>query len=220
VHEKYKTIKEIPFDSDRKRMSVIVEDENKMRYIITKGAPEVLLPRCSYISNETGRHLLKQRDKYSIEKEIDRMGEKALRTIAVGIKPLRSDEPLEATTLESELSFVGMFGMIDPPRKEVKTAVRECANAGIKTVMITGDHEKTARAVAESIGLLPPGGLVLNGSQLNQMSVDELEDVIDDVYVFSRVTPAHKLKIVNGLQDKGHIVAMTGDGVNDAPAIK
>src|SRR5699024_5675813 len=122
--------------------------------------------------------------------------------------------PIDEALLENELTFVGMFGMIDPPRKEVKSAVRSCAAAGIKTVMITGDHEKTAKAVAEGIGLLPPEGRILNGSQLNQMSQDELDAVIDDVYVFSRVTPAHKLKIVNSLQDRGHIVAMTGDGVN------
>src|SRR5699024_7208546 len=201
-------------------MSVVVEDANKMQFIITKGAPEVLLPRCSYIHDEEGRHLLKQRDERVIANEIDRMGSKALRTMAVGMKPLRKDVPLDDINIEKDLTFVGMFGMIDPPRKEVKSAVKECAEAGIKTVMITGDHEKTARAVAENIGLLPPGGQVLNGSQLNQMSQEELDEKIDDVYVFSRVTPAHKLKIVNSLQDKGHIVAMTGDGVNDAPAIK
>src|SRR5699024_229559 len=220
IHGKYKILKEIPFDSERKRMSVVVEDANKMQFIITKGAPEVLLPRCSYILDEEGRHLLKQRDERVIANEIDRMGSKALRTMAVGMKPLRKDVPLDDINIEKDLTFVGMFGMIDPPRKEVKSAVKECAEAGIKTVMITGDHEKTARAVAENIGLLPPGGQVLNGSQLNQMSQEELDEKIDDVYVFSRVTPAHKLKIVNSLQDKGHIVAMTGDGVNDAPAIK
>lgn len=220
IHEKYKVLKEIPFDSERKRMSVVVEDDNKMQFVITKGAPEVLLPRCSYTLDEDGRHLLKQRDQHVIENEIDRMGSQALRTIAVGMKPLRKDEPVSDLDIENDLTFVGMFGMIDPPRKEVKSAVKECAEAGIKTVMITGDHEKTARAIAESIDLLPPGGRVLNGSQLNQMSQEELDDAIDDVYVFSRVTPEHKLKIVKGLQDKGHIVAMTGDGVNDAPAIK
>lgn len=220
TYDKYRILKEIPFDSERKRMSVIVEDENNMQYMITKGAPEVLLPRCSYTMDENGRQLLKQQDKNEIEEAIDTMGEKALRTIAVGMKPLQKNDPADDTTLENEMTFVGMFGMMDPPRKEVKSAVKECAQAGIKTVMITGDHEKTARAVAENIGLLPPGGRVLNGSQLNQMSQDELEEVIDDVYVFSRVSPEHKLKIVNSLQDKGHVVAMTGDGVNDAPAIK
>jgi len=218
IHEKYKIIREIPFDSDRKRMSVIVEDENQKQYIITKGAPEVLLPRCSYTIDETGRHLLKNKNVQEIEDEVDRMGEKALRTIAVGMKPHRKGT--DETNLENELTFIGMFGIMDPPRKEVKSAVRSCREAGIKTVMITGDHEKTARAIAEGIGLLPPDGRVLNGSQLNQMSRDELDAVIDDIYVFSRVTPEHKLKIVNSLQDKGHIVAMTGDGVNDAPAIK
>src|SRR5699024_7799904 len=143
IHGKYKILKEIPFDSERKRMSVVVEDANKMQFIITKGAPEVLLPRCSYILDEEGRNLLKQRDERVIANEIDRMGSKALRTMAVGMKPLRKDVPLDDINIEKDLTFVGMFGMIDPPRKEVKSAVKECAEAGIKTVMITGDHEKT-----------------------------------------------------------------------------
>src|SRR5699024_970960 len=140
--------------------------------------------------------------------------------IAVSIKSLSKDESLETTFLEKDLTFVGLYGMMDPPRKEVKAAIAECKQAGIKTVMITGDHEKTARAIATNLNLMPEDGQVLDGKQLNQMSVDELRDVIEDVYVFARVTPEHKLKIVKAFQDQGHIVAVTGDGVNDAPAIK
>ncbi|WP_106497677.1 calcium-translocating P-type ATPase, SERCA-type [Lentibacillus sp. Marseille-P4043] len=219
-HGQYRIVKEIPFDSDRKRMSVIVEDENKRRFVITKGAPDVLLPRTSFVMENSGRKLMKAAEKGKIDQAINQMGEKALRTIAIGIKPLSSQDTLESTFLENDLTFIGLYGMIDPPRKEVKAAIAECRQAGIKTVMITGDHVKTARAIAMNLQLLPENGLVLDGSQLNQMSTEELQEIIDRVYVFARVTPEHKLKIVNAFQAKGHIVAMTGDGVNDAPAIK
>lgn len=218
--DKFKIIKEIPFDSDRKRMSVVVEDENGQRFLITKGAPDVLLPRCNYLLDKENRKILKQQDRDRIEHAIDSMAEKALRTIAVSMRPLSTDISLDSTFLEKDLTFIGLFGMIDPPRKEVRAAISECREAGIKTVMITGDHVKTARAIAKDLNLLPDNGLVIEGSQLNQMSTEDLEDIIEDVYVFARVTPEHKLKIVNAFQSKGHIVAMTGDGVNDAPAIK
>lgn len=218
--EKYRIIKEIPFDSDRKRMSVVIEDENQMRYLITKGAPDVLLPRSTYQGNAQGRSVLKAADIEKIDKAVNEMAEKALRTLAVAIKPLSKNENLDNAFLEKDLTFIGLYGMMDPPRKEVKAAIEECNQAGIKTVMITGDHVKTARAIAQNLNLLPENGLVLEGHQLSEMSVEDLEDVIDDTYVFARVTPEHKLKIVQAFQRKGHIVAMTGDGVNDAPAIK
>ncbi|TRM12344.1 calcium-translocating P-type ATPase, SERCA-type [Lentibacillus cibarius] len=220
LHDNYRIIKEFPFDSERKRMSVVIEDENKMRFLITKGAPEVLMPRSTYIMNEDGRKLMKSEDEKQLDGAIDSMADKALRTLAIGMKPLSRHDSLESATLEKELTFIGLYGMMDPPRKDVKKAIAECRDAGIKSVMITGDHEKTARAIAKQLDLLPENGMVLDGSQLNQMSVAELEDIIDQVYVFARVTPEHKLKIVNAFQEKGHIVAMTGDGVNDAPAIK
>lgn len=219
-HNEYRIVKEIPFDSDRKRMSVIIEDNNKRRFVVTKGAPDVLLPRSSFFMGEDGRKLLKKEDKSHIDHAINQMAEKALRTIAIAMKPLSKQDALDTTFIENDLTFIGLYGMIDPPRKEVRAAIAECRNAGIKTVMITGDHVKTARAIAENLQLLPENGLVLDGNQLNQMSTDELREVIDQVYVFARVTPEHKLKIVNAFQEKGHIVAMTGDGVNDAPAIK
>lgn len=218
VGENHRIIKEVPFDSERKRMSVVVEDENNMRFLITKGAPEVVLPRCTSYLDRDGRKLLK--DKHPIESATDNMAGKALRTIAISVKSIPKNESLETQFLEKDLTFVGLYGMIDPPRKEVKTAIAECKQAGIKTVMITGDHEKTARAIAKHINLLPEDGLVLDGNDLNKMSVSDLRDIIADVYVFARVTPEHKLKIVQAFQEKGHVVAMTGDGVNDAPAIK
>lgn len=218
--DNFHIVKEIPFDSDRKRMSIVVDDDNGQRFLITKGAPDVLLPRCNYVLDKDNRRILKQQDKDKIERAIDGMANKALRTIAISIRPLSKEMSLETAFLEKDLTFIGLYGMIDPPRKEVKAAIEECRQAGIKTVMITGDHVKTARAIAKELKLLPEDGMVLEGSQLNQMSTEELEDIIEDVYVFARVTPEHKLKIVKAFQSRGHIVAMTGDGVNDAPAIK
>ncbi|WP_373895966.1 cation-translocating P-type ATPase [Virgibacillus natechei] len=217
---KYRIVKEIPFDSDRKRMSVIVEDENNMRFIITKGAPDVLLPRSAFYLDEGGRKDLNNAAKSNINKAVDQMAEKALRTIAIGMKPISKEASLNTAFIEDDLTFIGLYGMIDPPRKKVQSAIEECRQAGIKTVMITGDHVKTASAIAQKLNLLPEHGRVLEGHQLNQLTVSELEDVIDDTFVFARVTPEHKLKIVKAFQEKGHIVAMTGDGVNDAPAIK
>ncbi|MBP1968158.1 Ca2+-transporting ATPase [Virgibacillus natechei] len=218
--EKYKVIKEIPFDSDRKRMSVIIEDEKGRRFLITKGAPDIMLPRSTFYVDKTGKRVMTTTDKNNIDLSVGQMAEKALRTIAIGVKPLSKDDSIDTAFLEKDLTFIGLYGMIDPPRKEVKSAIEECRQAGIKTVMITGDHVKTARAIAQNLKLLPEDGKVLEGYQLNQMSVDDLESVIDDTYVFARVSPEHKLKIVKAFQKKGHIVAMTGDGVNDAPAIK
>ncbi|QKY68989.1 cation-translocating P-type ATPase [Lentibacillus sp. CBA3610] len=220
IHENYHVIKELPFDSDRKRMSMVIEDENKMRFLITKGAPDVLLPRSNYIMKEQGRQLMRSDDKQGMDQAVDIMADKALRTLAIAMKPLAKDESLNPATLEKDLTLIGLYGMMDPPRKEVKSAIQESREAGIKSVMITGDHEKTARAIATELNLLPENGMVLNGQQLNHMSVTELRETIDQVYVFARVTPEHKLKIVKAFQDEGHIVAMTGDGVNDAPAIK
>ncbi|API93827.1 MULTISPECIES: calcium-translocating P-type ATPase, SERCA-type [Virgibacillus] len=218
--EAYRIIKEFPFDSDRKRMSVIVEDKQQRRFLITKGAPDILLPRSTYMLDEEGKQLLKAKNQATIEQEINQMADKALRTLAIAVKPINKDDHIESPALEKDLTFIGVYGMMDPPRKEVKKAVQECRSAGIKTVMITGDHAKTARAIALNLELMPEDGNVLEGYQMNKMSQQELEAVIEDVYVFARVTPEHKLRIVHAFQEKGHVVAMTGDGVNDAPAIK
>lgn len=216
--EQYKIIKEFPFDSEKKRMSVVIEDENKRRFLISKGAPEMILPRCTQTVTEYGHERLANIDE--LNETVYGMTKKALRTIAISIKPLTKDSGLDRYSLERDLIFVGLFGLMDPPRKEVPGAIKQCQEAGIKTVMITGDHKKTAEAIATNIGLLPEGGLILEGAELNNMNSTELKQVINDVYVFARVTPEHKLKIVKALQSVGHIVAMTGDGVNDAPAIK
>lgn len=216
--ENYRIIKEIPFDSERKRMSVVVEDENQMRFLITKGAPDVLIPKCTYHVTKKGRKRLT--DKQSINNAIDQMTGNALRTIAIAMKPISKNDSLTDIFLEKDLTFFGIYGIMDPPRREVSQAIEQCRQAGIKTVMITGDHKKTAYSIARQINLIPEDGLVIQGNELNQMSRHDLQEILDDVYVFARVTPEHKLKIVKAYQEQGHIVAMTGDGVNDAPAIK
>lgn len=219
--EEFKIIQEFPFDSNRKMMSVVVEDGAGKRYVIAKGAPDIVLKQCgSVLWNERQAPLRKSYEK-QIQEELDSFGNDALRTIAVAYKPIQNEERLlHSVQAESRLTFVGLQGMIDPPREEVKQAVEECKTAGIRTIMITGDHVTTATAIARNLGILPDQGKVMEGSKLSTFSVEELEEVVEDIYVFARVSPEHKLKIVKALQKKGHIVAMTGDGVNDAPAIK
>src|SRR5690625_3935235 len=218
LNDQFTVIQQIPFDSTRKRMSVIAEDENRRRFLITKGAPEIVIPRCSYYLDSSGRRRLYETDEF--EGKVDEMTEKALRVIAIGMRPLQTEETLTSLQLEKELTFIGLFGMKDPPRKEVKTAITDCRKAGIKTVMITGDHRKTAEAIANEIGLHANNELIVEGAELNEMDVDTLASIINRVTVFTRVTPEQKLKIVKAFQQQGHIVAMTGDGINDAPAIK
>lgn len=217
----YRKVTELPFDSTRKRMSVVVENEKGERYLIVKGAPDIILPRCRYGGSPSGRNTILQKE--NIVKALDEMAEKALRIIAISVKKLSKYERIDETilpNLENDLTFIGLFGMQDPPRKEVKQAIAECREAGIKTVMITGDHKKTALAIADQVGLHKGEDIVLEGNELNKLSVNELANIIEKVSVFARVTPEHKLKIVQAFQQRGHIVAMTGDGVNDAPAIK
>src|SRR5699024_1549599 len=145
----------------------------------------------------------KQLDPSRLEKlndTVDSMADQALRVIAIGVRSIERNTPLEMLTLEQEITFIGLYGMIEPPRKEVKTAIAACRQARIKTVMITGDHMNTAKAIANELELLPETGRVVAGSELNQMSQPELENQIEDIYVFARVTPEHKLRIVNAFQ--------------------
>lgn len=214
-------VREFPFDSARKMMSVVVKDRQGRSYVITKGAPDVILSQCTNITYGGHEQALSSDRKTEVEAVVDRLASQALRTIAIAYRPLGARETCtQAFEAERNLTFIGLQGMIDPPRPEVKDAISECRQAGIKTVMITGDHKRTAAAIATQLGILPKGGKVLDGQTLSKWSVAELEEVVDDVYVYARVSPEHKLKIVKALQAKGHIVAMTGDGVNDAPAIK
>ncbi|KOO40704.1 calcium-translocating P-type ATPase, SERCA-type [Priestia koreensis] len=221
AHKQYKIVEEYPFDSTRKMMSVVVEDHEGKRYVITKGAPDVLLTKSTKALWDQKIAPLSSSIENEIQAAIDHLAGQALRNIAIAYRPLEVHEQIgNEQEMEQGLTFIGLQGMIDPPRPEVKQAVRECRDAGIKTVMITGDHVITAKAIATQLGILKMGGKVLDGAALSKMSQEELENVVDDVYVYARVSPEHKLKIVKALQAKGHIVAMTGDGVNDAPAIK
>ncbi|MDT9023865.1 cation-translocating P-type ATPase [Rossellomorea yichunensis] len=222
LQKKFTIVKEFPFDSTRKMMSIIVVDQNGKHFSVTKGAPDVLVGKSETILWE-GRLQYKSAEIFQkVEEAISEMSSNALRNIAIAYKPLneRSIEGIKESDIEEGVTFIGLQGMIDPPRPEVKQAVKECRAAGIKTVMITGDHILTAKAIARQLGILKNKDRVLDGKALNQMEVHELEEIVEEVSVFARVSPEHKLKIVKALQNRGHVVAMTGDGVNDAPAIK
>lgn len=219
--EQFTIVKEFPFDSTRKMMSIVMKDKTGQHYVITKGAPDVIIGRSETILWKDQLKKLKTERKKKVQEAINDLASQALRTIAIAYKPISSfSSQLTEEEAESGLTFIGLQGMIDPPRPEVKDAVAECRAAGIKTVMITGDHVITAKAIAKQLGILTQGKKVLDGQTLTEMSTDELEQVVDDVAVFARVSPEHKLKIVKAFQNNGHVVAMTGDGVNDAPAIK
>jgi len=211
---------EFPFESERKRMSVVVRHQGS-RMVFAKGAPDELLQHCSHILWE-GKvipltNTLRQRALSANEG----MAKAALRVIGMAYRVLKPhDTVMDAATVERQLVFVGLTGMMDPPRQEVRTSILLCRKAGIKTVMITGDHQSTAEAIADKLGIMQKDGLSVTGRQLSSMSDEELDHIINDVYVYARVSPEHKLRIVKALRAKGHVVAMTGDGVNDAPAIK
>lgn len=219
VEANYKRIREIPFDSDRKRMSVIVKSHLGEILLFTKGAPDVILPMCSSKLSR-GRHdELTEKDRQDILKANESMGKEALRVLAFAYKKLNTTE-LNARDPENDLTFIGLMGMIDPPRPEAIEAIKKCHNSGIRPIMITGDHKTTAWAVAKELKMINENSKMLTGQELDTLSDERLLKEIDNVAVFSRVTPRHKLRIVKALKNKGHIVAMTGDGVNDAPAVK
>lgn len=218
--EKYKRVNEIPFDSERKMMTTIHIVNGKYR-VITKGAPDVLLKRCTKCY-ENGSIVSFDSGKMSkIEGYNNQMANNALRVIAVAYKDYDIlPSQIESSTIENNLNFVGLLGMIDPPREGVKDAVSTCKKAGIKTVMITGDHIATAKAIAKDLGILKNNELAITGAELDQISDNELKRNIMNYSVFARVSPEHKVRIVKAFQSTGAVVAMTGDGVNDAPALK
>lgn len=211
--------KEYPFESDRKRMSVIVRHQGG-RTLLVKGAPDVLLDRCSHIvwEGRTAPLTGALRDKALAANE--GMAKAALRVIGFAFRELKPHEDGESGDIERQLTFVGLTGIIDPPRKEVRAAIQMSRKAGIRTVMITGDHQTTAEAIAAQLGIGGGKAASVTGRQLAAMSDEELTERVEDIHVFARVSPEHKLRIVKALQQRGHVVAMTGDGVNDAPAIK
>lgn len=216
----YKREKEFPFDSERKRMSVVVSHQGG-RVIYTKGASDVLMDHCSYVLWDGKVVPFTATLKKKCADAAEEMAQSALRVLGLAYRDLRGGEAMETEAdVECQLVFVGLTGMIDPPRREVREAIATCRRAGIKTVMITGDHQLTAEAIANQLGIMPRGGVAMSGRQLENMTDEQLDRHVDNIYVYARVSPEHKLRIVKSLQRKGHVVAMTGDGVNDAPAIK
>ncbi|MGH8691893.1 MAG: cation-translocating P-type ATPase [Burkholderiales bacterium] len=214
-------VQEIPFDSDRKRMTTIHRRNGSEFVAFVKGAPDMLLERCSHIQL-AGRAvaLSEELRKQVLEQNLD-MARNALRVLGVAYRPLREvPEKPDAGELERELTFAGLLGMIDPARPEVRDAVKVAKGAGLKSVMVTGDHKETAEAIARDIGLLTPGGLVLTGPEIEKLSDPELAASADTLEVCCRVSPQHKTRIVDAMKARDHVVAMTGDGVNDAPALK
>ena len=219
-------INEIPFDSNRKMMTTIHKIGNKYR-IITKGAPDVLLQKCTkqvdLITDKQNQYNIKIKslENLKIQSDNRQMAQKALRVIAVAYKDVDTlPSKIDSQNIENNLTFVGLIGMIDPPREGVKEAVQVCKNSGIKTVMITGDHLETAKAIAKDLGILEQKDMAITGQELDKMSQNQLEKKIRDYSVFARVTPEHKVRIVKAWQKNGAVVAMTGDGVNDSPALK
>ena len=219
LYEKMPRINDIPFDSTRKMMTTIHKMGKKYR-IITKGAPDVLIKKCTKCYNNGSISSIYSKEE-SIKYQNNEMSEKALRVIAVAYRDADNlPVNITADAIENDLIFVGLIGMIDPPREGVKEAVRTCRKAGIKTVMITGDHLQTAKAIAKELGILRKGDFAVAGDELEKISDQELERNIMKYSVFARVTPEHKVRIVKAFRNAGQIVAMTGDGVNDAPALK
>jgi Ca2+-transporting ATPase len=232
VRQDKRTVAELPFDGDRKRMTVVTRDAQGREIVHVKGSADVLLPLCEHYETDEAVLPLSETVREEILREAERMSRKALRVLAFcrrdrpGVSSRdETDEPpslagADAETLERELTFLGLVGMMDPPRQGVREAVATCAAAGIRAVMITGDHRLTATAIAEEIGLWEPGDKAITGAELAKLSEADLDDEIMSMRVFARTTAEQKLQLVRAFKRKGHVVAMTGDGVNDAPALR
>ncbi len=233
VEQELPRVQEIPFDSERKRMTTIHKSNGmagqaaKLCFscppivAFVKGAPDIVLDLCDCVFENNTRVPLSDGKRKEILEAITDMAGQALRVLGVAYRPLDGmPDTCNSDTVEKELTFIGLLGMIDPARPEVKEAVKVAKMAGLKSVMVTGDYKDTAVAIAREIGLLTPGGKVLTGAQLDKMSEEELAADIDKLDACCRVSPQHKTKIVDAFKARGHVVAMTGDGVNDAPALK
>ncbi|MDP3790302.1 MAG: calcium-transporting P-type ATPase, PMR1-type, partial [Candidatus Omnitrophota bacterium] len=220
LEERYSFIDEIPFDSERKKMSVIRKNGGKLVAFV-KGAPDVLLNDCTYIEENGVVRDITKNDKERILKTNEEFANSALRVLALAYRNLEGEySQYNVSSVEKSLTFIGLAAMIDPPRPEAKLAVLQCQKAGIKTVMITGDHKNTAVAIARELGFFKKDSIALTGEELDALSDSALSERIENIPVYARVSPEHKLRIVRAWRKKGHIVAMTGDGVNDAPAVK
>jgi len=217
----YPRVGEIPFTSERKRMTTVHSTFEGEQFVFVKGAPEVVLERCTHIFEKGKEKKLADSKRKEILENNEKLASDALRVLGMAFKKVpKTLKEFNEETLENNLVFIGLEGMIDPPREEAVEANKKCEEAGIKTVMITGDHRLTAMAVAKEIGIMKENSIVLTGAELDNTNDEEFEKIVENVAVYARVSPEHKLRIVKALKKKGHIVAMTGDGVNDAPAVK
>jgi Ca2+-transporting ATPase len=217
--EEHRAVDEIPFDSRRKRMTTIHERDGK-RVAYVKGAPEILVGLTSGVHKNGEVVSLSEEERGRILGVVSAMASEALRVLALAYREVSPELEVSTEVTERDLVFVGLVGMMDPPRQEVNEAIAKCKGAGIRVKMITGDHRLTARAIAREVGMLEEGGRVITGSELDDLSDEEFEAQVEDIAVFARTSPSHKVKVLEALKKRGHIVAMTGDGVNDAPAVK
>jgi len=213
-------IEEIPFSSERKRMTTIHQMADGKKMAFMKGAPEVVLERCTHILEEQGIKELSETAKVQILKQNAEMAQAALRVLGFACREYTGSTDALEEQVEKNMVFLGLTGMMDPPREEAIEAIRVCKQVGIKPVMITGDHKLTAVAIAQEMGIYKDGDRVLVGEELETIAEDELERIVDKITVYARVSPMDKLKIVKAWKARGEVVAMTGDGVNDAPALK
>jgi len=219
--EKFPLISEIPFDSDRKKMSTIRNTPHSVFLVCEKGAPDVILKDCTKIYSKGSIREITKKDIQFVLNENNKMAGAALRVLGIAFKPLDHKMINQyPNTIEKGMIFIGLLAMMDPPRPEVKDAVTTCHNAGITTVMITGDHKNTARAIGEELGFLCNNSKAIDGVELDALSEDALEKEVSKIAVYARVSAEHKLRIVKAWKKQGAVVAMTGDGVNDAPAVK
>ena len=220
IRQEFPRVGEFPFSSDRKRMTTIHSMADGKRGAFMKGAPEVILDRCAFRLNGDELVALDDSERKKILAANETMATGALRVLAIAYRDLAETDADSADFIETNLVFLGLIGMMDPPREEAVEAVRVCRQVGIKPVMITGDHKLTALAVAKELKIYQEGDLVFTGEDLNKIDETELEKIVDKITVYARVSPLDKLKIVKAWKNRGEVVAMTGDGVNDAPALK
>jgi Ca2+-transporting ATPase len=223
LEAKFPFVEEIPFDSERKKMTIVRREvgggERHIAYV--KGAPDILLENCSRVQERGVARRLHKEDIAKILKTNNNLSDQALRVLAVAYRVFEGKpDRYEANVIETDLTFAGLVAMIDPPREEVKEAIGKCRDSGIKTVMITGDHKNTAVAIARELGFYGEDSLALTGEELDKLSEAEFEGEVQRTSVYARVSPEHKLRAVRGWRKRGEVVAMTGDGVNDAPAVK
>ncbi|MCX6770180.1 MAG: cation-transporting P-type ATPase, partial [Candidatus Micrarchaeota archaeon] len=219
LRHKNKSIAEIPFDSARKMMSAI-RFYGKGRMAFVKGAPERLLPKCSKCLSEKGESQLDAAERSEFLNKARGMGAEGMRVLALAYRPVKKQNSYSPQNTERDLVFVGFVGMDDPPRKEVASAIALCKTAGIRVMMVTGDSLPTAKAIAARVGLLEHGQIAIEGSEIEEMDDSELERILPNVCIFARTTPEQKYRITSALMRMGEVVAVTGDGVNDAPALK